>query len=241
MRKMIFVAVGLAACFVAAAQSESGNVCVQDYQGGAVCTANDVRIEQLRVLNVDESCGAGVAGEFQVDLQAVLSANGSPNRYDIGFFLAQESTPDQEPAKTGDSCYHSFLHGAQTATPSYADVNPANGVNEVVDGPWWDGATDLDSCGDIETNTEVVITLDENLRFPCIDENADDVADIHACASWDNNTAGTCSTVADAFPGTNSKCGCSWVSTVSDIVVDGVPCEGNCSPAPVDLQSFSIQ
>jgi hypothetical protein len=113
-------------------------------------------------------------------------------------------------------------------------------VPDIVDGPWWDGGTDLDSCGDIESNTELVITLDNDLRFPCVDDDMDGVADVHACASWDNNTNTTCPGLSGAFPGTNAKCGCSWASTISDLVPAGVPCGGNCAPTPVTLQSFSI-
>lgn len=36
----------------AMAQGESGNVCVRDYRSGAVCTANDVRIEDLIVVPI---------------------------------------------------------------------------------------------------------------------------------------------------------------------------------------------
>src|SRR5688572_16566781 len=89
----------------AAAQGETGNVCVRDYRSGAVCTANDVRIEALTVVSVIEDCLTGVVGETEVVFEALVSSAGSPDRYDIGLFLAL----DGGSARDGDSCYHDFL------------------------------------------------------------------------------------------------------------------------------------
>lgn len=187
------------------AQGESGNVCVRDYRGGAVCTANDVRIEALNIVSVNETCVAGTPGETEVVFEALVSSAGSPDRYDIGLFLAL----DGGSARDGDSCYHDFLSGSLTSTPTYGDVN-TDGVDDIVGGPWWDGDTDADSCGDIESNTQVFTTL-PSLRFACIDNNGDGSADVSVCTTWDNNTGSACNTVVDAFPGTNSKCSCAGV------------------------------
>jgi|GEM_PF-2462188 len=197
---------------VALAQGESGNVCVRDYRGGAVCTANDVRIEALTVTSVVEDCVSGTPGETEVVFETLVSSAGSPNRYDIGLFLAL----DGGSARDGDSCYHDFLSGPLTATPTYVEEDPMVngpgplGEETIIDGPWWDGAGDGDLCGDIESNSRLRKTLPP-LRFACIDNNGDGSADVSVCTSWDNNVGSTCNTVVDAFPGTNSKCSCSGV------------------------------
>lgn len=205
----IFFALSLALVLAgsgpAFAQGESGNVCVRDYRGGAVCTANDVRIEALNVVSVNETCIGGTPGETEVVFEALVSSAGSPNRYDIGLFLAL----DGGSARDGDSCYHDFLSGPLTATPTYGDKN-SDTIDDIDGGPWWNGATDGDSCGDIESNTQVFTELPP-LRFACIDNNGDGSADVSVCTSWDNNTGTACNTVVDAFPGTNSKCSCGEV------------------------------
>nr|NIO72721.1 hypothetical protein [Anaerolineae bacterium] len=186
---------------------ETGNYCVQDFRAGAGCTANDVRLEQLTAVTVIEECLAGVSGETEVIFQALVSADGSPDRYDVGIFLAL----DGGSALTGDSCYHDYLQPPLTSAPTYGDAN-SDGVPDILNGPWWNGelVDPSDMCGDIETNSQVLKTL-APLRFACIDSNGDGSADISVCSSWDNNRNTTCTGSLDAFPGTNSKCGCGVV------------------------------
>ena len=134
------------------AQGQTGNFCVRDFTPGAVCTANDVRIEALTVVSVVEDCLTGVVGETEVVFETLVSAAGSPNRFDIGLFLAL----DGNSARDGDNCFHEFLAPPLTATPTYGDKN-MDTINDITDGPWWDG--DTDGCGDIETNTQLFKTL----------------------------------------------------------------------------------
>jgi uncharacterized repeat protein (TIGR01451 family) len=185
------------------AQGETGNVCVRDFRGGAVCTANDVRIEELIVIAVIETCLEGVPGETEVVFEALVSSAGSPDRFDIGLFLAL----DGGSARDGDSCYHDNLDPPLTTAPTYGDVN-FDMVDDILDGPWWDG--DMDMCGDLESNTQALKTL-PSLRFACIDNNGDGSVDVGVCTSWDNNTNTICTDLGDAFPGTNSKCSCDAV------------------------------
>jgi len=215
-RLLLIGAAGLVASLVlpavALAQGEQGNVCVRDYRGGAVCTANDVRIEALTVVSVVEDCVSGTPGETEVVFETLVSSAGSPDRYDIGLFLAL----DGGSARDGDNCYHDFLSGPLTPTPTYVEEDPMltgpgpMGEETIIDGPWWDGAGDGDLCGDIESNSRLKKTLPP-LRFACIDTNGDGSADVSVCTSWDNNTGSACNSVVDAFPGTNSKCSCSGV------------------------------
>lgn len=185
---------------VLAQSGEEGNVCVRDFQPGAVCTANDVRIEELTPVNVIETCSEGTPGEAEVVFEALVSADGSPDRYDIGLFLAL----DGGSARDGDSCLHDYLDPPLTSNPTYGDYN-VDGVPDILDGPWLDN--DGDMCGDIGTNTQVIKTL-QQIRFACQDQDQDGSADISVCASWDNNTSTVCSDLSGSFPGTNSKCGC---------------------------------
>ncbi|WP_157892998.1 DUF7507 domain-containing protein, partial [Marinicella sediminis] len=185
--------------------SETGDFCVRDYRSGAGCTANDVRIEALTVQNLVEDCNTGVIGETEVQFNALVSADGSPDRYDIGLFLAT----DGGSARDGNSCLHTFLAGMQTDNPIYGDINN-DSILDIDNGPWWNGGTDLDSCGDIESNTQVFSSL-PTTRFSCNDSNLDGSVDVSVCTSWDNNTNTTCNGLNDAFPGTNSKCSCDIV------------------------------
>ncbi len=195
---LLFTSIGWSTQVVAL--GESGDVCVKDFRSGAVCTANDVRIDDLIVVSVSEECAEGTPGETEVVFKALVSSDGSPNRYDIGMFLAL----DGGSARDGDSCYHDYLDSPLTSTPTYGD-SIADGIPDLTNGPWWDGATDNDSCGDIEASTQLVKTL-PSLRFACVDNNGDGSVDVSVAVSWDNNTGSTCNSVSDAYPGTNSKC-----------------------------------
>ena len=227
---MVFSVVGVAGLMVmpASAQGfpfpdpvngpyETGNICAEDY-GGVSCTANDVRFEDLSIANLVQGCTLSpVDGQYYMTatFNALITADGSPNRYDIGFYLAL----DGGSAYDGDSCFHGYLDGALTNSPTYGDNYPfglPNGVSDTINGPWWDGNLGGgggepigDMCGDMETNTEVVITLPP-IRVPCVDQNGNSAADIHVCTSWNNTSAGdACTGVMDAIPGTGSKCSCS--------------------------------
>ena len=207
-----------------------GNFCVKDFQPGAVCTANDVRIEALTPVSVVEDCVTGTPGQATVVFEAMVSASGSPDRFDIGIFIGLGAGATE--ALDGDNCLHDFLEPPLTATPTYTDVRPAgpNGVMEIDGGPWLgnEAGDPADMCGDIASNTELYKTLVQ-VTLACVNRDMDmgDTADAHVCVSWDNNANTTCTDVTGAFPGTNSKCGCSVVDL-------GI------SPTPVELLGFSV-
>jgi hypothetical protein len=210
-RRLVFsaavVLAGVMLAFPAGASAqESGNVCVQDYRPGANCTANDVRIEELVPVLIVEGCNEGEIGVVEVVFEALVSAAGSPNRYDIGMFVAL----DGGSALTGDSCYHDYLAPPVTSTPVYGDRN-ADGIPDLYDGPWWDGGPDADLCGDMEQNTQVFKTF-LSVRLACVDQDGDGAADVSVCSSWDNNAGTTCNDVTGAVPGTGSKCSCETIN-----------------------------
>lgn len=200
---------------------ETGNVCVRDYQAGAVCTANDVRLDSLTPVSVVEDCTTGTIGSATVIFEALVSAAGSPDRFDIGIFIAL----DGGDALTGDNCLHDFLEPPLTATPTYGDAN-VDMIQDIDGPPWLDN--DGDSCGDIATNTQVLKTLIP-VTIACVDTDMNGWVDLDTSVSWDNNANTVCSTVSDAFPGTNSKCSHSRLDLFELL------------PVPVELQSFSVE
>ncbi len=192
---------------------EFGNVCVQDFQGGAVCTANDVRFESFVPVQVVESCPEGDPSVATIVFEATVSADGSPDRYDIGFFIATDGLS----ALDGDNCFHDYLDPPLSTNPTYGDAN-LNGVPDIVDGPWQD-LEEVDECGDILSDTEVIKTLVQ-FTIACVDTNKDGIVDLSACASWDNQVSDNCTGVTEAFPGTPSKCSCVRLETGAVIPVE---------------------
>ena len=200
----------------AAARAQVGNVCVRDFLPGAVCTANDVRIQALNLVSIVEACAAGVPGEAEAIFDVFASAFGSPERYDIGTFVAL----DGGSARDGDACFHDFLQPPLTPTPTFGDKN-GDGIADVDGGPWLDA--DVDQCGDISAGTQL-FKMTPSLRVSCIDTNNNGIVDASVCTSWDNNAGSVCSGLADAFPGTNAKCGCARLEL-------GIPINGTPVPA----------
>jgi len=180
--------------------SETGVVCIGHYTPGAVCTAQDVRIRSLTPVSIIKDCTtAPDVGYADVVFDMLVSAAGSPNRYDIGAFLALEGGS----AKTGDSCFHDYL------PPPLLNLG-ATSPSVITNGPWWNG--DGDTCGDIAAGTDLHKTL-EPVRIRCVDTNGDGNIDVDTCVSWDNKAASNCTLVTDAFPSTKSKCYCQLINT----------------------------
>lgn len=197
------------------AWADTGNVCVQDLQPGATCVANDVHIDRLEIVSVNEACGTGVVGEAEVVLRALVSAVGSPSRYDIGVFLALDGAS----VLAGDLCFHSALPGSPTNTPVYGDFN-SDGYPDLSGGVVWDG--DGDSCADIAAGTQAFVTLPP-LRIKCADIDSDGFVDLRAAVSWDISTSTACGSTAEAFPLTRSRCSNSLLALIPLTVlsVDG--------------------
>jgi len=182
---------------------EVGNHCVQDYLSGAVCTANDVRIESINYLTITNQCYEEPLDRMTAVLEVLISAVPSPDRYDIGLFIALAGNSS---ALTGDLCYHDYLRPPVTEAPVYGDYN-GDGWADIYDGEedWWDG--DGDTCGDLEEETQAFV-LTEPVTLDCQDLDEDGAADAHICWSWDNNAGTACNSVKEAYPGTPSKCTC---------------------------------
>ncbi|MEZ5525143.1 MAG: hypothetical protein R3E62_09335 [Pseudomonadales bacterium] len=175
----------------------AGEPCLNDLAGfnNATCTANDVRISRINVLDGPTQCEEGKL--VTIDSLEAEVLGGAKQRYDIGMYLALDGG-DAKSSVSGanDGCRRDIL-------------NPA-GVNLEQD----DAA---DMCNDIEQGVTETKPL-ANLEIECQDTDGDGFLDVGTCLSWDNNAKDTCVDVNDVVPGTPSKCRCEPIR-VGDIVV----------------------
>lgn len=203
---------------------EIGQVCLETGQPGAVCTANDVRLEELRVAVLVNGCSEVPTDTMTAVFEALVqsrSTGPSPNRYDIGFFIALDGGDAKDPA--GD-CFHGYLAPPLTDTPVYADWN-MDGISDTYNmdpnfAGWWDGEVGVvppDTCGDIEQDTQVIGRLGVPLTIPCLDVDGDQYVDVGVCTSWDNNVNTECISVTQAYPSTKSKCSCQRINLPNQI------------------------
>ena len=203
---VLFTGAQTAAAQTPGVNYETGNVCIDRYQPGSVCTANDVRIATLTP-SISEAClGVGLGETTTVQFVASVETT-STDRYDIGFFIAR----DGGSAQTGNSCYHDFLQPAvspQGATPPVGWQTTGVGPYRNTDGDVCADTKASSNDGNILYKTQVPVTI------TCIDADNDGFVDpVSTCTSWDNNSNSTCTNVTQAFPGTNSKCNCSTADT----------------------------
>jgi len=180
---------------------ELGDFCVDDYQPGSNCTANDVAIQGVTP-TLTEVCtlvGDTATAQFLFQFQS-----NATTRYDIGLFIATDGTQPNDAtqtggAKYGDACYHDFLQPASEAAPW--NLTGGYGPFKSVDGDNCAEIIQADGINSYYTQVPVTIT--------CVDANDDGVVDpISICTSYDNNAGGTCATVQDAYPSLKSKCYC---------------------------------
>ena len=175
------------------ARAVAAQTCVDDLTGRSNnCVASDVQLSQIDVIAIVDGC-TSAADTATLELRARLIA-GASQRYDIGMFFAL----DGGNAYTG-SCLHSYLPPPLLGPLSY---DPVSGV-----GPYLTLEPASDTCGDIEQGVETWRNLGQ-LTLPCTDSDHDGKVDLGTCVSWENNTAGTCTSAADAVPSTAAKCRC---------------------------------
>ena len=178
---------------------ELGNFCVDDYQSGSVCTANDVVIANISP-SIEEACMA-IGDTATVQFTVKLLANAT-TRYDIGLFVAT----DGGSAQTGNSCYHDFLQPGSTtapwAFPPYREYDP-------------------DACADmLQNDGPIYYTFQQVLTIQCTDANNDGVVDpFSTCTSWDNVSKVDCFDVKGAFPNNKAKCRCETVTPDPPILI----------------------
>jgi len=224
-----------------AQDSITGNYCVQDYLGGAVCTANDVRIEAIYVRDIVRTCST-LPGDTFPTMEATLEfliaqPPGAPAaRYDIGLFLSL----DLSSALSGDNCFHSYLEPPLDIEANLLPYGDYNGdlIDDIYDGnPWLDmeaGVTPTDTCGDIHPDLQLIDNVGPQ-KVPCQDVDGDSVLDISVCTSWDNNANTTCTGFATAYPGTPSKCSCQVVNLYGPTAIEGLTFSASSRALPTGL------
>lgn len=188
--------------------AETGSVCVRDYSAGLDCTASDVAITALAPVTILEDCASGDPTTAEAVFEVWVSASGA-NSFDIGLFLAL----DGGSALSGGNCLHDYLEPPITPSPTFGDAD-GNGRPDIYNGPWWDGESSSpnDTCGDLLADTDAIRTL-VSFRFACTDSTLDGIVDFSTCTSWSAGTQSRCSGLSDAYPPTNSRCGCNVVES----------------------------
>lgn len=163
------------------------------------CTANDVVIAELTVINVIDGCTSGT--DFAtIDLRAELVSG--PDRYDIGIFFAL----DGGNARTG-TCLHDWLN--PIALPPAHDPVGGSGPFANLENFTLEQGQSPDICGDIIAGQSTFVDLNQTVTVPCTDIDIEDgLLEIASCLSWDNQRKRNCFSLNDAVPGTKAKCNC---------------------------------
>ena len=218
-------------CIDADRPGRSGEYCLNKFLAGN-CTAEDVPVTRYySYIPVDACMFPGDTAE--VDLIIEVDP-GSPDRYDISFFVAL----DGGRADSGSMCYQDFLgddvnalvscsvedYMAGLCSPTYdPGAAPTASTAPIAGTSFWDGESG-DLCGDAEGGSggAGVNTLYHTspMVIDCVDSDEDGEVDpIHVCVGWDNNQANYCSGIEDAFPGNRAKCDCGYVQFVPPVII----------------------
>ena len=228
----------------------SSGSCMAEEVENPNCTANDVQYSGFTVIKVIDGCES-TSDTFtaQIKAEAIATANA---RYDIGFWIGltdyAASDPDAESgdgALYGESCYRQILSPLTTVL---TEVDATSGV-----GPYASLDQSDDFCGDIQqgvptfANMPFGVTAESTaiLTLPCLDPDEDGVVNVDACTSWENNPGVVCESVADALPGTRSKCNCGSFNitgmiiepALRKIIVDKVTPQ---KPGSTEVFSFTL-
>lgn len=176
-------------------------LCMEDAYGGSVnCTANDFGITSIEFLEVLDPCT--FEGDTATVRMLLTAKVGSPERYDVGYYLAVSGT---NAIDAGNQCYHSFLQ--PVSVDNNVTYSPTSGV-----GPFWQGTeASPDICGDSEgSDIDIEFITPDIITILCTDspDDPDDQVDIHVCASYKQANDSFCPDVSGSVPGAPSKCGC---------------------------------
>ncbi len=175
------------------------------------CTANDVQITEMVVTSGQTSC----IGGRPITLDLAVSVDfGSPNRWDVGIFLANDGLDPRRTVANGGatSCTVSILPNASP----FLDLDPIGGADTCGDGN-----------GSIGGGTGTGVLNIPNVTVPCQAVSNDGTLSIPFVVSWDNQSSpsgGTCTSIADPVPNTKSKCNAPDpdVGTVSIVVLPDI-------------------
>ena len=197
------------------------------------CTANDVQITDIKVVGGLGSCTGGQS--ITVDLDMSVSF-GSPDRWDIGIFVANDGKdPQILPANDGSaSCSVAIL----PTTAPFLNLDP---------GPW-SGVPD--TCGDgngtVNGNTGTGILRMTNVVLPCQSAGNNGKLFIPFVVSWDNQkspSGATCTSINDPVPNTKSKCNAPTVlqGSVDVVTLPSITkSNGTVRLTPGDATSYTV-
>jgi hypothetical protein len=179
------------------------NMCPADRFGSDLgCTANDVAISSITVVpGSQSSCVGGTS--ITVDLDVTINT-GTPDRWDIGVFLATDGGDPQVSAASG---------GAATCNVRTLPFTPDPFVN-----------LDGDGCGDIRSNvttTGVLRITGATIKCSGTGSTSGNLV-VPFVVTWDNQKTppgGVCNSNADPVPNTKSKCNAPSVPQAINIVV----------------------
>ncbi|HEV8608658.1 MAG TPA: hypothetical protein VGS98_01115 [Thermoanaerobaculia bacterium] len=171
------------------------------------------------------SCTAGNTCYATITFTATGQYIVGPQRYDIGLYIATDTDPNSNGAKSGNCDRFDFPIGTAETTDldddDCADVAPGS-TPEVDFGPVTIPCIDVKSPG---------ATLDD----PPLN-TSDGQADVNHCETWANSADGVCGGSADVKAETSSKCFCGLLAGAC-IAIDDLNncttevCRGNCRPA----------
>ena len=166
-----------------------------DFDQTNICTAEDVELTLLELVEGPEACTPGE--QIEVKIAATLQSRSS-GRYDIGLYIADDGGNALD---RGTTCFRDYLHPVST---SNEDLDLTGGF-----GPFYNGelARD-DDCGDIQREASAYYYLNENktITLTCQDSDGNGIADVGTVISWDINPTTDCTDEGDTVPDQTSKC-----------------------------------
>jgi hypothetical protein len=176
----------------------AGQPCLRDaanFNQPNICSANDVRISALELIEGPEICTPGE--EIEVKIAATLLA-GSSERYDVGLYIAEDGG---DAVERGSTCFRDYVHPVSSTN---GDLDLSGGF-----GPFYNGElTREDTCGDIQQDATAFYHVNENesITIICDDSDGNGIADIGTVVTWDINEQTDCSDESDTVPDQTSKC-----------------------------------
>lgn len=177
------------ATHVVAAPPYATNMCAADRVSNLNCTANDIEVASVQVLNNVTTCVAGTP--VSLDLRAYLHLN-SHDRHDIGIFMAKDARSPIIPSSSGGSADCAVFGLPQSPSP-FANL-------------------DGNACGDFDRDSlpqGFQNSLDLGTVVVTCSAGPDGYLDIPTVISWQTSgTPTSCQSPPEAWvePGSPSKC-----------------------------------
>ena len=212
--------------------------------GGTVCTAEDVTIAEMYVVDLIDPCD--YPGDMAIVVLQAEVIGGAKERYDIGLWVNTEGGSAQTETTDTTACYRDHLY---PITDTIADLNLTGGF-----GPFYNAEASEDpgdTCGDSQQGITNFRQL-QQLTIVCQDNTLppDGTAEIGTCVSWDNAKSDgsankpSCTNTAQTLPNTKSKCNCEDNTKISGISVPPVRLAidkaGPAKAGPGETYSYAI-